>query len=160
MRIGVNLLHYRVANCLKRGSKKLCNEWFTNDRSWINFKVEFRSVYPQNVDIRIFYLSWWKLTDNFPSYPVWRLLLRLNIVKELSDDPKICYRDISTPSYNVVNWWHLYPCIRSTKQILIVSAILFLFRIYLILDSQTRVLIVVMSVIRDLTVRRDKNGIL
>lgn len=41
----------RIGSCLKGDAKLLLNDWVTNDRSWSNFKLEFRSLCPRNVDM-------------------------------------------------------------------------------------------------------------
>lgn len=79
----------RVANCLKGDARSWLNEWVTNDRTWSNFKVEFRSLCPRSIDVAtVLYDVMRTDSKGFVTYAEYarRTLLRLNIVTGLSDD--------------------------------------------------------------------------
>lgn len=79
----------RVANCLRGNAKLWLNEWSTNDRSWTNFKKEFKSLCPQRINSADILLEVMSTTsDRFPTYAEYarRSLLRLRIVKGLSEE--------------------------------------------------------------------------
>lgn len=92
----------RIGSCLRGDAKTWLNDWVTNDRSWTNFKVEFRSLCPREVDIAtVLYEVMGTTSHKFTTYAEYarRSLLRLNIVKGLSDELKtaIVVRGISDP---------------------------------------------------------------
>lgn len=92
----------RIGRCLKGEARTWLDDWVSNDRSWTNFKVEFRSLCPRNIDIANILFDVMKTDSNsFPSYAEYarKSLLRLNIVKGLSDDLKtaIIIRGITDP---------------------------------------------------------------
>lgn len=79
----------RVASCLKGDAKSWLSDWVTNDRTWSNFKIEFRSLCPRNVDMAtVLYDVMRTDSRTFATYAEYarRTLLRLNIVTGLSDD--------------------------------------------------------------------------
>lgn len=82
----------RIGGSLRGDAKSWLNEWVTNDRSWSNFKVDFRSLCPRNVDVAsILYDVMSTNSDNFVTYAEYarKSLLRLNIVTGLSEDLKV-----------------------------------------------------------------------
>lgn len=79
----------RVGNCLKGDAKLWLNEWVSNDRSWSNFKREFKTLCPKRLDIANILFDIMKSdSDNYPTYAEYarRSLLRLRIVNGLSDE--------------------------------------------------------------------------
>lgn len=79
----------RIGNCLKGDAKVWLNEWISNDRSWSNFKREFKSLCPLNIDIANILFDVMKTdSDNYSTYAEYarRSLLRLRIVKGMSDE--------------------------------------------------------------------------
>lgn len=79
----------RVGNCLKGDARVWLNEWVTSDRSWSNFKKDFRSLCVKKIDVAsILYDVMSTDCDNYPTYAEYarRSLLRLRIVKGLSDE--------------------------------------------------------------------------
>lgn len=92
----------RIGSCLRGDARSWLNDWVTNDRSWSNFKVEFRSLCPRNVDCAsILYEVMCSNSNKYPTYAEYarKSLLRLNIVRGLSDELKsaIVVRGISDP---------------------------------------------------------------
>lgn len=78
----------RIGNCLKGDARMWLNEWVTNDRSWSNFKREFKPLCPKNPDIaNILYEVMSTNSDRYSTYADYarRSLLRLQIVEGLSD---------------------------------------------------------------------------
>lgn len=79
----------RIANCLKGDAKTWLQEWVTSDRSWSNFKVEFKPLCSRRIDVAsILFDVMCTNSDRYTTYAdyVRRSLLRLKIVKGLSDD--------------------------------------------------------------------------
>lgn len=92
----------RIGTCLRGDAKSWLNDWVTNDRSWSNFKLEFRYLCPRNVDCASILFDVMNTTSNkYSTYAEYarKSLLRLNIVKGLSDELKsaIVVRGISDP---------------------------------------------------------------
>lgn len=78
-----------IGNCLKGDARVWLNEWVTNDRSWSNFKREFKPLCPRRVDVANILFDVMKTdSNNYPTYAeyVRRSLLRLRIVNGLSDE--------------------------------------------------------------------------
>lgn len=93
----------RVANFLRGDSRTWLNDWVCNDRTWTNFKVEFRALCPRNIDTATILFETMKTdSNNFQTFSDYarKTLLRLNFVKGLSDDLKssIVIRGITDPS--------------------------------------------------------------
>lgn len=83
----------RVASCLKGDAKIWLNEWVSNDRTWSNFKIEFKPLCPRRLDYANILFDTMKTTsDKFTTYAEYarRTLLRLRIVKGLSDELRTC----------------------------------------------------------------------
>ncbi|CAG9135605.1 unnamed protein product [Plutella xylostella] len=79
----------RIGNCLKGNARLWLNEWSTTDRSWSNFKREFKPLCPKNLDVADILFSVMSTnSDNYSTYADYarRSLLRLRIVKGLSED--------------------------------------------------------------------------
>lgn len=79
----------RVGNCLKGDAKTWLGEWVTNDRSWNNFKKDFRSLCVKKIDVaNILYEVMSSNSDSYSTYAEYarRCLLRLRIVKGLSNE--------------------------------------------------------------------------
>lgn len=92
----------RIGGCLRGDAITWLNEWVTNDRSWTSFKAEFRSLCPREVDMATVLFNVMSTSSNgFTTYADYarRSLLRLNIVRGLSDELKtaIVIRGISDP---------------------------------------------------------------
>lgn len=92
----------RIANCLKGDAKSWLQDWVTNDRSWSNFKIEFKPLCSRRVDIAdILFKVMSTSSDHYATYADYarRSLLRLNIVKGLSDEliVAIVIRGINDP---------------------------------------------------------------
>lgn len=92
----------RIGNCLKGDARTWLNEWVTHDRSWSNFKKEFKPLCPRNPDVaNILYEVMSTNSDKYPTYADYarRSLLRLRIVKGLSDEliSAIVIRGITDP---------------------------------------------------------------
>ncbi|KAJ8713097.1 hypothetical protein PYW08_008401 [Mythimna loreyi] len=92
----------RIGTCLRGDAKSWLNDWVTNDRSWSNFKLEFRFLCPRNVDFASILFDVMNTNSNkYSTYAEYarKSLLRLNIVKGLSDELKsaIVVRGISDP---------------------------------------------------------------
>lgn len=82
----------RIGVSLRGDAKSWLNEWVSNDRSWTNFKVEFRSLCPRNVDVATILFNVMNTSsDNFATYAEYarKSLLRLNIVTGLSEELKV-----------------------------------------------------------------------
>lgn len=79
----------RVAGCLKGDAKTWLNEWVTNDRTWPNFKREFKPLCPRKLDYaNILFEVMNKTSDKYPTFAEYarRSILRLRIVRGLSDE--------------------------------------------------------------------------
>ncbi|CAH2216889.1 jg8100, partial [Pararge aegeria aegeria] len=92
----------RIGNCLKGDARTWLNEWVTNDRSWSNFKKEFKPLCPRTPDIaNILYEVMSSNSDKYPTYADYsrRSLLKLRIVRGLSDEliSAIVIRGITDP---------------------------------------------------------------
>lgn len=92
----------RVASCLKGDAKVWLGEWVTNDRTWSNFKQEFKPLCPRKLDFANILFDAMKTTsDRYPTYAEYarRTLLRLKVVQGLSDDLRslIVIRGIDNP---------------------------------------------------------------
>uniref|UniRef100_A0A2H1WBQ7 SFRICE_019665 n=1 Tax=Spodoptera frugiperda TaxID=7108 RepID=A0A2H1WBQ7_SPOFR len=92
----------RVASCLKGDAKVWLNEWVTNDRTWSNFKLEFKPLCPRKLDYaNILFEAMNTTSDKYTTYAEYarRTLLRLRIVKGLSDELRtlIVIRGIDNP---------------------------------------------------------------
>lgn len=92
----------RIGGCLKGDARTWLNDWVSHDRTWSNFKLEFRSLCPRNVDVaNILFDTMSTNSNNFVTYAEYarKSLLRLNIVNGLSDDLKtaIVIRGITDP---------------------------------------------------------------
>lgn len=92
----------RIGSCLKGDARTWLNDWVSSDRSWSNFKLEFRSLCPRTIDVAsILFDVMSRDCKSFATYAEYarKSLLRLNIVKGLSDDLKtaIIIRGITDP---------------------------------------------------------------
>lgn len=92
----------RIGNCLKGDSRTWLNEWVTSDRTWSNFKREFKPLCPKTPDIAgILFEVMSTNSDKYPTYADYarRSLLRLRIVRGLSDEliSAIVIRGITDP---------------------------------------------------------------
>lgn len=92
----------RIGNCLKGEARLWLNEWSSADRSWTNFKREFKMLCPRTVDIaNILYEVMSKDSKGYVTYAEYarRSLLRLGLVKGLSDEliVAIIIRGITDP---------------------------------------------------------------
>lgn len=79
----------RIANCLKGDARSWLNDWVTNDRTWSNFKVEFKPLCSRRIDIaNILFEVMCTNSDDYSTYAEYarRSVLRLNIVKGLSEE--------------------------------------------------------------------------
>lgn len=79
----------RVSNCLKGDAKTWLNEWVTPDRSWSNFKRDFKPLCSRKLDYaNILFEVMNTTSDKYTSYAEYarRSLLRLRIVKGLSEE--------------------------------------------------------------------------
>ncbi|XP_072930656.1 uncharacterized protein [Epargyreus clarus] len=97
----------RVGSSLRGDSKSWLNEWVTSDRSWSNFKIEFRSLCPRNIDMASILFDVMNTnSDKFATYAEYarKSLLRLNIVAGLSEDLKVAIiaRGITDPHIKAV----------------------------------------------------------
>lgn len=97
----------RIGRCLKGDARTWLDDWVSNDRSWTNFKSEFRSLCPRRVDIANILFDVMKTdSNNFTTYSEYarKSLLRLNIVKGLSNDLKtaIIIRGITDPQVKAI----------------------------------------------------------
>lgn len=92
----------RIGNSLMGDARSWLNEWVTNDRSWSNFKREFKLLCPRKPDIaNILYEIMSTNSDRYPTYADYarRSLLRLQIVEGLTDEliSAIVIRGITDP---------------------------------------------------------------
>lgn len=79
----------RIANCLKGDARSWLNDWVTNDRTWSNFKIEFKPLCSRRIDIaNILFDVMSTNSDKYSTYAEYarRSILRLNIVRGLSDN--------------------------------------------------------------------------
>lgn len=92
----------RIGNCLKGDARSWLNEWVTNDRSWSNFKREFKPLCPKHIDVADILFDVMKTnSDQYPTYADYarRSLLRLRVVAGLSEEliSAIIIRGITDP---------------------------------------------------------------
>lgn len=92
----------RIGNCLKGDAATWLNEWVSNDRSWTNFKKDFKPLCVKKIDVAsILYEVMSTNSDSYQTYAEYarKSLLRLRIVKGLSDDliTAIVIRGIADP---------------------------------------------------------------
>lgn len=92
----------RVASCLKGDARVWLGEWVTNDRTWTNFKLEFKPLCPSKLDYaNILFEAMNTTSDKYSGYAEYarRTLLRLKIVQGLSGDLRtlIVIRGIENP---------------------------------------------------------------
>lgn len=92
----------RVASCLKGDAKVWLGEWVTNDRTWSNFKTEFKPLCPTKLDYaNILFEAMISTSDKYATYAEYarRTLLRLRVVQGLSDELRtlIVIRGIDSP---------------------------------------------------------------
>lgn len=92
----------RVASCLMGDAKVWLSEWVTNDRTWSNFKREFKSLCHSKLNYANILFDAMNMTSNkYPTFAEYarRTLLRLKIVQGLSDELKtlIVIRGIDSP---------------------------------------------------------------
>ncbi|XP_046971049.1 uncharacterized protein LOC124538087 [Vanessa cardui] len=79
----------RIGNCLKGDARLWLNEWVTTDRSWSNFKREFKPLCPKKPDVaNILFDVMNTDSNNYLTYADYarRSLLRLRVVRGLSDE--------------------------------------------------------------------------
>lgn len=79
----------RVASCLKGDAQVWLSEWVTNDRTWTNFKQEFKPLCPQRLDYaNLLYDVMNATSDKYSTYADYarRSLLRLRVIKGISDE--------------------------------------------------------------------------
>lgn len=92
----------RIANCLKGDAKSWLNDWVSNDRSWTNFKLDFKPLCSRRIDIaNILFEVMCTSSNDYTTYAEYarRSLLRLQIVKGLSEEltVAIIIRGITDP---------------------------------------------------------------
>lgn len=92
----------QVGNCLKGDASTWLSDWVTSDRTWSNFKSDFRSLCPPSIDVaNVLYEVMSTDSSKFNTYAEYarKSLLQLNIVGGLSDDLKtaIVIRGIYDP---------------------------------------------------------------
>ncbi|XP_049868147.1 uncharacterized protein LOC126368294 [Pectinophora gossypiella] len=92
----------RIGNCLKGDARVWLDMWVVNDRSWTNFKNDFKPLCARRVDMAsILYEVMSTDSDHYQTYAEYarRSLLRLRIVKGLSDEliSSIVIRGIRDP---------------------------------------------------------------
>lgn len=92
----------RIGNCLKGDARVWLNEWVTDDRSWSNFKRDFRSLCVRKIDVaNVLYEVMSTDSDSFVTYAEYarRSLLRLRVVRGLSEEltTAIVIRGIKDP---------------------------------------------------------------
>lgn len=92
----------RVGTCLKGDASTWLNDWVTTDRTWSNFKRDFKSLCVNKIDVAgILYDVMCTDSDQYTTYADYarRSLLRLKVVKGLSDDliSAIVVRGIKNP---------------------------------------------------------------
>lgn len=97
----------RVASCLKGDAKVWLGEWVTNDRTWSNFKKEFKPLCPSKLDYaNILFEAMNSTSDKYATYAEYarRTLLRLRVVQGLSDELRtlIVIRGIDSPQIRAV----------------------------------------------------------
>ncbi|CAG9136407.1 unnamed protein product [Plutella xylostella] len=97
----------RVAGCLKGDARLWLSDWVTNERTWTNFKRDFKSLCPRSIDVaNILFEVMCTSSNDFPTYSEYarRSLLRLNIVSSLSEDLKVAIvlRGITDPQIKAV----------------------------------------------------------
>ncbi|KAL0860045.1 hypothetical protein ABMA27_010360 [Loxostege sticticalis] len=90
----------RIGSCLKE--RRQLNEWITAERTWTNFKREFKPSCPRKLDYaNILFETMNTTLDKCVTYAEYtrRTLLRLRIVKGLSDKlmTSIVIRGINNP---------------------------------------------------------------
>lgn len=91
-----------MASCLKGDAKVWLGEWVTNDRTWSNFKREFKPLCPSKLDYaNILFEAMNSTSDKYATYAEYarRTLLRLRVVQGLSDELRtlIVIRGIDSP---------------------------------------------------------------
>lgn len=82
----------RVSGCLRGDARTWLNEWVTTERTWSNFFRDFKSLCPRKLDYaNILYDAMQMNSDQYNTYAEFarRLLLRLKIVKGLSDELRV-----------------------------------------------------------------------
>lgn len=92
----------RIGRCLKGDAKSWLDDWVTSDRSWSNFKKDFKCLCVKKIDVaNILYEVMSTDSNSFTTYAEYarKSLLRLRIVKGLSDDliTAIVLRGITDP---------------------------------------------------------------
>ncbi|CAK1585048.1 unnamed protein product [Parnassius mnemosyne] len=92
----------RIGNFLKGEARVWLSEWSSTDRSWTNFKQEFKMLCPRTLDIAsILYEVMTKDSKSYATYAEYarRSLLRLGLVRGLSDEliVAIVLRGITDP---------------------------------------------------------------
>ncbi|RVE54522.1 hypothetical protein evm_001007 [Chilo suppressalis] len=92
----------RIGGCLRGDAKSWLHEWVTRERTWTNFKSEFRSLCPPSVDIAsILFEVMCSNSNKYVTYAEYarKSLLRLKIVTGLSDELRtaIIVRGITDP---------------------------------------------------------------
>lgn len=91
-----------IGRCLKGDAKSWLDDWVTSDRSWSNFKADFKCLCVKRVDTaNILYDVMSTDWNSFRTYAEFarKSLLRLRIVRGLSDDliTAIVLRGIKDP---------------------------------------------------------------
>lgn len=79
----------RIGNCFKGEARSWLDKWVTTERTWENFKREFKPLCPKVPDVaNILFEVMNKNSDNYVSYADYarQSLLRLRIVRGLSDE--------------------------------------------------------------------------
>lgn len=97
----------RIGGCLRGDARSWLNDWISHDRTWTNFKTEFRSLCPRNIDFANILFEVMSTNSNkYSTYAEYarKSLLRLNIVRGLSDELKvsIVIRGIADPQVKAV----------------------------------------------------------
>lgn len=92
----------RIGNCLKGEARIWLNQWVSNDRTWSNFKIDFKALCPRQVDTaNVLYEVMSTNSDKYHTYAEYarRSLLRLKIVDGLSSEllSAIIIRGITDP---------------------------------------------------------------
>lgn len=92
----------RIGNCLRGDAKSWIDEWVTSDRSWSNFKKDFKPLCVKKIDIaNVLFQVMSTDSDKFLTYADYarKSLMRLRIVKGISNEliTAIVLRGIKDP---------------------------------------------------------------
>lgn len=92
----------RIGHCLKGDAKSWLNDWVSNDRTWTNFKLDFKTLCVKKIDSAgILFEVMSTNSDKYQTYAEYarKSLLRLRIVQGLSDQlvTDIVLRGVTDP---------------------------------------------------------------